>query len=67
LVLLIACVPLVALSATPAHRFPDDRTAQQHCPSDIVVWLDLPSGIYHCKGQRYYAMEVRRFRLQEGT
>ncbi len=33
------------------------RTAQlakQHCPTDIVVWLNLPTGIYNFKGQSLY-------------
>ena len=34
--------------------FPTQQQAQQHCPSDIVVWLNLPSGIYHFQGQRWY-------------
>jgi hypothetical protein len=28
--------------------------AQQHCPADTVVWVNLPSGIYHFKGERWY-------------
>jgi hypothetical protein len=31
-----------------------EQQAQQHCPSDTVVWLNLPTGIYHLKGQRWY-------------
>jgi hypothetical protein len=34
--------------------FQNEQTARQHCPSDTVVWLNLPSGIYHFKGQRWY-------------
>jgi len=34
--------------------FTTQQEAQHHCPSDIVVWLNLPSGIYHFQGQRYY-------------
>lgn len=30
--------------------------AQKHCPQDTVVWLNLPSGIYHFKGQRWYGI-----------
>ena len=43
----------VALAATPP-TFDSERQAQQHCPSDTVVWLNLPSGVYHFKGQRWY-------------
>ena len=34
--------------------FTTEQQAQQHCPNDIVVWLNLPSGIYHFKGERWY-------------
>jgi hypothetical protein len=34
--------------------FPTEQQAQQHCPADVVVWLNLPSGVYHFKGQRWY-------------
>jgi hypothetical protein len=35
--------------------FQNEQQAQRHCPQDTVVWLNLPSGIYHFKGQRWYA------------
>ena len=46
----------VALNTTtsPQAEFTTDQQAQQHCPNDAVVWLNLPSGIYHFKGQRWY-------------
>jgi hypothetical protein len=31
-----------------------EQAAQQHCPQDTVVWLNLPTGIYHFQGQRWY-------------
>jgi hypothetical protein len=34
--------------------FPSERQAYRHCPRDAVVWLNLPSGIYHFKGERWY-------------
>jgi hypothetical protein len=34
--------------------FRSEEQAQKHCPQDTVVWLNLPSGIYHFKGQRWY-------------
>jgi hypothetical protein len=55
------------LSAVPARSegsgypaptltlFQNEQQAQRHCPQDTVVWLNLPSGIYHFKGQRWYA------------
>jgi hypothetical protein len=35
-------------------QFSTESAAQQHCPSDTVVWLNTKSGIYHFKGQRWY-------------
>src|SRR5215472_4794205 len=35
--------------------FQNEQQAQKHCPQDKVVWLNLSSGIYHFKGQRWYA------------
>jgi hypothetical protein len=34
--------------------FTTEQEAQQHCPSDTVVWLNLPSGVYHFRGERWY-------------
>jgi hypothetical protein len=51
-VALLLGMPGIAVSAEPLPLFSSEQKAQQHCPSDIVVWLNLPSGIYHLKGQR---------------
>ena len=34
--------------------FQAEAAAKAHCPADIVVWLNTPSGIYHFKGMRWY-------------
>lgn len=34
--------------------FSTENEAQAHCPKDVVVWLNIPSGIYHYKGERWY-------------
>src|SRR5271169_1169931 len=34
--------------------FDTEDAAQAHCPKDVVVWLNIPSGIYHYKGERWY-------------
>jgi hypothetical protein len=34
--------------------FPTETEAQKHCPADIVVWVNTPTGIYHFKGMRWY-------------
>jgi hypothetical protein len=43
---------VVAQSLPPV--FSTESAAQAHCPKDVVVWLNIPSGIYHYKGERWY-------------
>jgi hypothetical protein len=43
---------IVADSLPPL--FSTESAAQSHCPKDVVVWLNIPSGIYHYKGERWY-------------
>jgi hypothetical protein len=31
--------------------FQTEQRAQEHCPNDTVVWVDLQSGGYHLKGR----------------
>lgn len=57
--LLIALAFLLGGPATaevnqPLVLFPTQQDAQKHCPSDVVVWLNLPTGVYHFQGQRWY-------------
>jgi len=40
--------------AAPLSEFPTEQQAQAHCPADTVVWLNLPTGIYHFRGERWY-------------
>lgn len=40
--------------AAALEKFSDEQQAQQHCPKDTVVWLNLPTMIWHYKGQRWY-------------
>jgi hypothetical protein len=42
------------LTAEALERFDTESQAQQHCPRDTVVWLNLPTMIWHYKGQRWY-------------
>jgi hypothetical protein len=57
--------PQAAIAATPAPQsgslqlFGTEASAQAHCPHDVVVWLNIPSGIYHLKGERWYANTKR--------
>lgn len=41
-------------AATALERYDTESQAQQHCPKDTVVWLNLPTMIWHYKGQRWY-------------
>jgi hypothetical protein len=45
---------ITAPSAAPPENFPTTQEAQQHCPDDLIVWLDLPTRTYHYRGQRWY-------------
>jgi hypothetical protein len=42
--------------ATPAgaNEFSTEAEAKGRCPSDTVVWVALPSRVYHFSGTRYY-------------
>jgi len=31
-----------------------ETSANSHCPNDEVVWLNLPTGIWHIKGAHWY-------------
>ncbi len=48
-----AAAVMVAADALPP-LFSTESAAQTHCPRDTVVWLNIPSGIYHYKGERWY-------------
>jgi hypothetical protein len=48
-----APMPAIVLAAAPT-MFDSEAAAQQHCPRDVVVWLNIPTGIYHEKGMRWY-------------
>ena len=48
-----AFADVVAQSSLPPVFSTEDE-AQAHCPRDVVVWLNIPSGIYHYKGERWY-------------
>jgi hypothetical protein len=56
--LLAILVVFAALGLSPAWyaqtQFPTEQQAEQHCPSDTVVRVNLPTGIYHFKDERWY-------------
>jgi hypothetical protein len=45
----------LAFPAFALETFTSEVQAQQHCPTDTVVWLNLPTQIWHYKGERWYA------------
>jgi hypothetical protein len=55
---LLICVSLSSYSlpvfAKGLVLFSTQDAAQEHCPNDEVVWLNLPTGIWHTQGQRWY-------------
>ena len=54
LLALLAAFSLWSTQAIALEQFQSEAAAQAHCPSDVVVWLNLPTMIYHYKGQRWY-------------
>ena len=48
----ISASPQVDTSQVP--QFKTEQSAQRHCPSDTVVWLNTWSGIWHYKGAKYW-------------
>jgi hypothetical protein len=52
--LLLGGALLFAGHASAMEIFETEQAAKRHCPSDTVVWLNLPTRIWHYKGQRWY-------------
>jgi len=50
----LALALTVSTSAWTQQQFQTEQQAQAHCPKDVVVWLNLPTGVYHLKGARWY-------------
>jgi hypothetical protein len=51
---LLLLLRIVSTNAENAPLFNTELEAQKHCPKDVVVWVNLPTGIYHLKGERWY-------------
>ena len=55
-----AIIAVVLASASCGHSppvlvaFRTEQQAQQHCPDDTVVWLDLQNAAYYLKGNGSY-------------
>ena len=56
LIAVLAASSFNALASDDIRVFRNEQQAQQHCPTDVVVWVNLPSGIYHFRGQRWYGV-----------
>ncbi len=50
----LAAQAAVVAQASLPPTFSTESAAQAYCPKDVVVWLNIPSGIYHYKGERWY-------------
>jgi hypothetical protein len=50
--------PAIVVAAAPA-MFDSEDAAQRRCPRDVVVWLNIPTHIYHEKGMRWYGRTKR--------
>ena len=44
----------VGLAPTGANHFANEALARGHCPTDLVVWANLNSRIYHFSGNKDY-------------
>jgi hypothetical protein len=42
-----------------AGQFADEGFAKAHCPTDTVVWVNLPSKVYHFAGTKNYGTTKR--------
>jgi hypothetical protein len=54
LIVLLLFLPLNLAYAGGVSLFNTENDAQKHCPNDVVVWVNLPSGIYHFRDMRWY-------------
>ena len=51
---LLLLFSLISIPAFAIDQFQNEQAAQQHCPNDTVVWLNIPTGVFHFKGERWY-------------
>jgi hypothetical protein len=49
----------VAHPADYPPLFTSEQQARQHCPGDVVVWIDPTIAVYRLKGQKGYAKTNR--------
>ena len=46
--------PTPAPTATGANEFANEALARAHCPTDVVVWVNLNSQVWHWAGTKNY-------------
>jgi hypothetical protein len=56
--LLLFVPPVGMAGAAGVQLFTAQTEAQQHCPTDTVVWVNTPTGVYHFKGMRWYGATI---------
>jgi hypothetical protein len=52
--ILFSVLSFFSIQSYALDQFQSEQAAQTDCPSDTVVWLNLPTGVFHFKGQRWY-------------
>ena len=50
----LAAAIVMCAACTRGDLFATEAAASQHCPTDVVVWLNTNSGIFHFRGERWY-------------
>jgi hypothetical protein len=55
----------LALPAFALETFTDEAKAHQHCPKDIVVWLNLPTMIWHTPNAKSIELHYHDYDAEE--
>ena len=50
----LAAFGILTGAATYAQTPNSTPPAHLSCPGDQVVWVNIPSGVYHYRGERYF-------------
>ena len=54
LAVLLLLFSLGSLPSFALEQFDSEQAAQKRCPADVVVWVNLSTGVFHYQGQRWY-------------